>query len=60
MLARPHPGRDWLAEACLEAWGCQEVRARRRAGPRRTGPVMRAVLEALVADDWVPGWVAGY
>lgn len=60
MQAVQHPGRYWMVEACLEVWGFQEVRDQLSAGPRCTDPVMRAVLEALVADDWVPELVAGY
>lgn len=55
-----HPGRKWLAEACLEVWGCREVRGQRPAGPRWPDPAMRGVLEALVGGDWAPGLVAGY
>lgn len=55
-----HPGRYWMVEACLEVWGCQEARDRLSAGPRWAGPVMRAGLEALVVDDWVPELLAGY
>lgn len=55
-----HPGRYWMGEACLEVWGCQEVRHQLSAGPRWTDPVMRAVSEALVVDDWVPELAAGY
>lgn len=55
-----HPGRYWMVGACLEEWGCQEGRGQPSSGPRWTGPVMRAVLEALVVDDWVLELVAGY
>lgn len=48
-----------MVEACLGVWGCQEGRGQRFAGPRWTDLVMRAVLEALVGDDWVPELVAG-
>lgn len=60
MQAAQHPGRCWMAEACLEVLGCQEVRGQLSAGPRSTDSVIRAVLEALVVDDWVPELVAGY
>lgn len=60
MQALQHPGRYWMVEACLEVWGCREVRGQLSAGPRWTDQVMRAVLEALVVDDWVPELVAGY
>lgn len=54
-----HPERDWMVEACLEETGCQEGRGQLSAGPRWTDPGTRAVLGALVVDDWVLELVAG-